>query len=129
MCDLVEASCRIEACRDLPSDRLIVDESIRVRRADGLFIKAFGVDHAAFNPGNLGANECCPVFEILRAMLRPDLELSVVSGQNLEMLLSLVGRCGIPVCRVGKRTIEAKLCRSKRLPIRPGCCPKQFLLQ
>ena len=44
-------------------------------------------------------------------MLRPYFELPVVSCQSLEMLLFLVGKCGIPGCRVGKRTIEAKLCR------------------
>ena len=44
-------------------------------------------------------------------MLRPDLELPVVICQSLEMLLSLVGRCRIPGCRVGKRAIEAELCR------------------
>src|SRR5215831_1346819 len=106
MCDLVKASCRVEAGSNLVGNRLIVDESMHVCRADGLFIKAFGVDHAAFNPGNLGANERCPIFEILRAMLRPDLELSVVRSQRLQMLPALVGRSGVAGCSARKCAVK-----------------------
>src|SRR5262249_49169823 len=110
MCDLLETACRVEAGSNLVGNPLIVDESIRVRRADGLFVKAFGVDHAAFYSRDLRAHQCSAIFEILRAMLRPNLELPVVSCQSLKMVLSLVRRCGIPCCRVGKCAIEAKLC-------------------
>ncbi len=42
---------------------------------------------AAFNARDLGADQRGAVFEVLRAILRPDLKLSVVGGQSLEMLL------------------------------------------
>jgi len=35
------------------------------------FIKAFGVDQAAFYSCDFGTDECGTVFKILRAMLRP----------------------------------------------------------
>ena len=46
------------------------------------------------------------VLEVLRAILRPDLELAVVGGQSLEMLLPLVGRGGIAGCCSRERTVE-----------------------
>ena len=69
--DLVEASCCVESRGNLIGNRLIVNKSVCVRRADGLFIKAFGVEHAAFYSCDFGAHECGTVFKILRAMLRP----------------------------------------------------------
>src|SRR5580700_8438308 len=69
--DLVEASCCIESGSNLVGNRLIVDESIGVRRPDGLFVKAFGVDHAAFYSSDFGSRQSSTVFKILRAMLRP----------------------------------------------------------
>jgi len=77
--DLVEASCRVEAGSNFVDNRLIVDESIGVRRADGLFVKAFGVDQAAFYSCDFGSRQSNSVFKILRTMLRPYVELFVVS--------------------------------------------------
>src|SRR5262245_10377123 len=110
MRDLLKATCRIEARGELIGERLIVHKSVRLRRADGLFVQPLGIELAALNARDLGAHQCGAVFKILRADLRPYLELFVVSDQSLEMLRSLVGTCGIPGCRVGKRTIEMKLC-------------------
>ena len=69
--DLVEASCRVEAGSNLVGNRLIVNKSVCVGRADGLFIKAFGVDQAAFYSCDFRTHECGTVFKIIRAMLRP----------------------------------------------------------
>src|SRR5258708_20932117 len=46
--ELVEASCGLESGSNLVANRLIVDESVSLRGADGPFIKAFGIDHAPF---------------------------------------------------------------------------------
>ena len=54
------------------------------------------------------------VFEILRAILRPYFELSMMGGQSLEVLPSLVGYRGIAARRMGKRTIEVILRRFKK---------------
>src|SRR5262249_20180067 len=109
--DPVEPTCHIEASRELVGDCLIVDKSVCVCRADGLFVEPLCIELAALDARNLRADQCGTVLEILRAVLRPYFELPVVSRQGFEMLLSLVGSCGIPGCRVGKRTIELKLCR------------------
>ena len=111
MRDLLETACRVEARGEFVGERLIVDKAVRVCRADGLFVKMLGIELAAFDACDLRAHQRGAVFEILRAILRPYFELSVVSGQSLDMLLSLVGRCGIAGCRVGKRTIEVILRR------------------
>src|SRR5580704_14388587 len=79
ICERLETTCCVEARGDLIGNRLIVDESIGVRRADGLFVKAFGFDHAAFYSCDFGSCQSNTVFEILRAMLRPYFELFVVS--------------------------------------------------
>ena len=65
-----------------------MDKAVFVCRADGLFVKVLGVELAAFDACDLRADQRGAVFEILRAILGPYLELSVVSCQCLEMLLS-----------------------------------------
>ena len=89
MRDLLEAARRVEARGELVGERLVVDEAVGVGRADGLFVKMLGVELAAFDPRDLRADQRGAVLEVLRAILRPDLELSVVGGQSLEMLLAL----------------------------------------
>ena len=68
-----------------------MDKTVGAGRADGLFVEALGIELAALKACDLGAYQCGAVFEILRAILRPYFELSVMDGQSLEMLLSLVG--------------------------------------
>ena len=96
MRDLLETARRVEARGELVGERLVVDKAVCARRADGLFVKALGVELAAFDACDLGADQRGAVLEILRAILRPDFELPVVSGQSLEMLLSLVGEMRNP---------------------------------
>ena len=91
MRDLLEATRRVEARGQFVGERLIVDKAVCVCRADGLFVQMLGVELAAFDARDLRADQRGAVFEILRAVLRPDFELSVVGGQRLEMLL-LAGR-------------------------------------
>ena len=88
MRDLLETACRVEARSEFVGERLIMDKAVRVRRADGLLVKTLGIELAALNACDLGAYQRGAVFEILRAILRPYFELSVVSGQSLEMLPS-----------------------------------------
>src|ERR1700758_3459307 len=114
MRDLLETARRIKARGKLVGDRLVVNKVVCAGRADGQFVELLGTDHAPFEAGDLGARQGRTVFEILGANLRPYLKLFVVRGQGVEMLLSLVKRCGIAVRRVGKRTIEVKLCRFKK---------------
>src|SRR6516164_7075172 len=45
------------------------------------------IELAALDASDLGAHQGGAVLEILRAILRPDFELSMMGGQSLEMLL------------------------------------------
>jgi hypothetical protein len=109
--NLFEAVGCIETRRQFASERLVVDETIGTCRANGLFVKAFGIELATFDVRDLGADQRSAVLEILRAICRPDLELSVVRDQSLDMLPSLAGRCGLARCRPGECTVEVVLCR------------------
>src|SRR4051812_4229853 len=106
--DLLETAYKVKAGRNFVGDALNVYEAILSCRADRLLVEAHGVQVAALYSCNLRTCQCRAIFEILRTILRPYFELLVVSRQSLEMLLSLVGRCGVPGCRVGKSAIEAK---------------------
>src|SRR6516162_11162161 len=114
MRDLLEPSGRVETRGEFDGDRLMVDETIRPRRTNSLFVKTLSLELAAFNACDLGADQRCAVLEVLRTILRPDLELSVVGRQSLEMLLVLVRKYGIAAGRTGKRTIEVILRRFKK---------------
>ena len=111
MRDLLETTCRVEACSDFIGERLVVDKAVCVCRADGLFVKMLGIELTALDAGDLRAHQRGAVFEILRAIRRPDLELSVVRDQSLDMLPSLVGRCRLAGCGLRECTVEVILCR------------------
>src|SRR4029077_1847512 len=94
-------------------------------RADGLFVEAFGIEFAALNACNLRTNQRGTVREILRTIFCPYFQLSLVRGQSLEMLLSLVGRCGVPGYGAGQRAVKVIFRRFKtgwgcqKQPLRP----------
>src|ERR1700731_3323014 len=114
MRDLLETTCRIEVRGAFVGDRLIVDKAVFVRRPDGLFVKVLGLELAALDACYLRAYQRGAVFEILRAILRPYFELSVVCGQSLDMLLSLVGRCRIVGRGPGKCAVKFVFRRFKK---------------
>src|SRR5262245_37036841 len=102
----LEATTRVEARRQLVGERLVLNKLVLACRLDGRFVQPLGIQLPAFDPGNFGANQCGAVFEVLRAMLRPDIELSLMKGQSFQMLYALVGRCGVAVCRASKRAVK-----------------------
>src|SRR5260370_40024723 len=103
---LVEPTHRVKARGQLVGERLIMDKAICASRADRLFVKVHGIERAAFDPGDLRPDQRGAILEVPRANCRPDLELSVVSDQSLDMLPSLAGRCGLAGCRLGERTVK-----------------------
>ena len=104
--NLLEATRRIEAGSEFIGERLIVNKAVGASRADGMFVEALGIEFPAFDPRYLGADQCGAVLEIVRAIRRPDFELSVMGSQSCDVLLALVGRGGVADCREGKRTVE-----------------------
>ncbi len=113
MRDLLEAARRVEARGELVGERLIVDEAVGARRADGLFVKPLGVELAAFQAGDLGADQRGAVLEVLRAILRPDLKLPVVRSNSVQVLLPLAGRCGVAAGGLGQRAVKVIFRRSR----------------
>ena len=73
MCNVLESTRRVEPRGELVGKRLIVNKAVCLGRVDGLLVQLFGIKHAAFDAGDLGADQCGAVFEVLRAVLRPDL--------------------------------------------------------
>ena len=66
--EIFETARPVEARGQFVGDRLIVDEAVGARRADGLFVEPIGVELAALDARNLGADQRGAVLEILRAV-------------------------------------------------------------
>src|SRR6202011_611493 len=113
MRDLLETACRVEAPGELVSEGYIVDKAVCVRRADGLLVEAHGIEVAALNSRELGSDQCGAVLEILRTILRPYFELSMMFSQSFKMVPLPLGKCGIAGRCMRKRTIEVILRRFK----------------
>ncbi len=100
---------RRSAAAQLVGERLVVDEAVVAGRADGLLVEALGVELAAFDARDLGADQRGAVREVLRAVLGPHLELAVVGGQGLEVLGSLRRRGRIAERGLRQRGVEMVL--------------------
>src|SRR3984893_11036175 len=98
---LFKSTGRVKARGHFVGESLIMNKAICASRADGVFVKVHGIERAAFDPGDLRPDQRGAILEVLRANCRPDLELSVVRDQGLDMLPSLAGRCGPAGSRVG----------------------------
>src|SRR5580658_9212841 len=113
ICKRLETTSCVEARGDLVGYRFIVNESVCVRRANGFFVKAFGLDNAAFYSRDFSTHECGTVFKIVWAILRPNYQLPMTSSESLEMVSLLIRRGRIPRRSVGERAIEVKNSRFK----------------
>src|ERR1700674_2382113 len=80
VCELGEPAARVAARGHFVADRFVVDKAIGASRADGQFVKAHRVMLAALDTSNLRGYQCGAVLKILRAVLRPDLQLSVMGS-------------------------------------------------
>src|SRR5436305_717128 len=105
--EFLETTRCVESRGELVGYCLIMDKAVAVRRADGLLVKLLGLEHAAFDPGNLRTQQRGAVFEILWAILCPYLELLLVSGHSLEMLQ--IVSCSITRCSSRERTVKVIL--------------------
>src|SRR5215472_9973986 len=108
---LLQPASTVKSGSALIGDRFVVNKAVGSSGTDSPLIEPPGIGLAAFDPRDLRADQSGTIFKVLRAVLRPYFELPLVGCQSLEMLLSLVGSCGVPGCRAGERTVEMKLCR------------------
>src|SRR5882757_3131999 len=120
----IETTGRVEARSKFVGERLVLDEAIDAGRTDALLIESHSIDVTAFQARDLGSNQRGAVFEVLRALLGPDLELPVMGGQLREMRFPLVG--GVANCGMRQSAVEAKIgdlvkIPRRRMPLRPRC--------
>ena len=120
VCARLIAAGKIELRSKFVRNALVLSEAVLARRSDGLFIQTLGLRLPTFDAGDLGANQCRAVPEILGAILRPGLELLVVGGECLPILGPLLGRCRVVLCSPRERVIEKVLSRLKNS--RPTGC-------
>src|SRR5579863_1728079 len=113
ICERLETTCCVETRGNLVGYGFIVNESVRMRRTNGLFVEAFGLDHAAFYSRDFSTHECGTAFKIVWAMLRANYQLPMTSSESLEMVSLLIRRGRIPRRSVGERAIEVKNSRFK----------------
>src|SRR3984957_16115559 len=113
LCDLLQSPSSIETRCQFVGERFVVNKTIRLCGVDGIFVKFFGVERAAFDARNFRSHQSGAVFEILRAVFRPYLELFVVSFESIVMLPALARRCRITERCTGKRAVKFTLCRRK----------------
>jgi hypothetical protein len=101
---------------------LVLHETLVAGRSNGLLVQTHCIGGSPFDSGDFRPDEGGSVLEILRAILRPDLELSVMRDQSLEMLLSLLGKCVIPGCREVEATtvVEAMGLVIRKKQLTPG---------
>src|SRR6202044_4121589 len=67
----------------------VLYEAAVAGRTNGLLVEAYGVEVAAFDPGQLRLDECRPVGEILGAMQCPGVELLQVFRQPRAMIFAI----------------------------------------
>ncbi len=107
--ELVKSARPVEGGGALIGDRLVVNESVASGRADCLLIQTLGLELAAFETGDLGADQRGAVLEVLLAVLSPLLELAVVGGQSLEMAATLRRAGCVAECGPHQRGVEMEL--------------------
>ena len=113
--ELVESARPVEGGSALIGDRLVVHEAVGAGRVDGLLVQPLGVELAAVEAGDLGADQRGAVGEVLRAVASPLLELAVVAGQGLEMPRPLRGRGRVAECGPRQRGVELVFRRLEQL--------------
>src|SRR5262244_2084443 len=69
--DRVQAAGRVEARRNLASERLDMDEAVGAGRADRLFVELLVIERATFDARELRTDQRGAVFEVCRAVLGP----------------------------------------------------------
>jgi hypothetical protein len=109
--DLLEAARGLEARRQFVGKRLVVDKPVCPCRADGLVVKVHRIKRPVFETSDLRPEQCSAVGEVLRAMLRPRLDLPAVCGQRFDVLLPFAGRGKVARSCMGKPGIKVVLSR------------------
>ena len=113
ICARLIAAGEVELRSEFVRNALVLSEPVLPRRSDGLLIQALGVQFPAFDAGDLGADQRHAVREILRAILRPEIDLLMVGGECFQILGPLLARCKVVLSRPRERVIKKVFSRFK----------------
>jgi hypothetical protein len=98
--DLLEAVRCVEARGEFVGDSYVVDKTARMDRVK-CSLAVHCIKIMALKAGNLSADERSAVLKILRAIRRPQQQLLVMLGHNIQVLLPLSGCHGITAGSTG----------------------------
>src|SRR5262249_16378699 len=104
-----ETACRVEVARTLTGERFVVGKGVFTGRRDRRFVQTLGIQLTALDASQLRADQCGAALEILRATLRPGVELSVMGAHGVDMNWPFVIRCRVDVRRVRECAVEVIL--------------------
>src|SRR5262245_10752118 len=82
----------------------VVHKAICARRRDGALVQVHGIEWAAFQAGDLSADQRRAVHEIVWAALRKDLESTVMAGHRLEMKFAVTLSIEVAASSMGERS-------------------------
>src|SRR6516225_6699883 len=74
MRNLLEAARRVKAGSQLVGEGFVVDKAVSACRHDGALVQVHGLKRASLDSGNLSADQCCTILEVLRTSRRPGLK-------------------------------------------------------
>ena len=126
---LLKATVQIEATGQLVGERLVLDEAVLPRRADGLLVETHGLQILAVDTRHFGRQQGVAILEVRRTMVRPPPMPAQLLAEGLpERVLPGGGRPWIE-CGQRQATVEM-VCGDKhhtdgaaqRLRSQPGGC-------
>src|SRR5262250_1459161 len=107
---------RVEARGQLVGERLVVDEAIGLRRAEGPVVEVDRLERTVFQPRDLCADQRGAVLEIFRAALRPLLELPATAGHRQKVPSALLAAGSRARSGMRQRGEKPVVCHGTRCP-------------
>src|SRR5207247_3712593 len=107
----LEPALQIKAAGQFVGQCLMVDKAVGAGGLDGPFIEAHGIERAALDARDLGADERSAVLEVRGAALVAFLQLAMVSCQSVLVLSTIRGGCRIAERSPGQRGVELVFCQ------------------
>jgi len=84
--DSLIAAGEIRLRSEFVRNALVLSKAVLTRRSYGLFIEALGVQFPVFDAGDLGADQCRAVPEILGAILSPRFERWATKASKMDCI-------------------------------------------
>src|SRR5262249_998531 len=101
-----EAAPQVKSGGHFIGECLVLNKAVVLRPTDGLFVKVHSVKLAPLDTSNLCTNQRSTIFEVFRAIRSPLVELTMMTGQVLQVLGAFRATCGIAERGSHKRSVE-----------------------